>query len=165
MLNYAEQNALLLPGRVPGYSRSDVKLLPSSVSKRLIWRVYQIAAVNDGSIHTVAYSTFNRLWRTLLPSIIIMRPMTHLCWQCQKNSTAILRSANVSDEEKTDAVLAALEHLCIVKVEPSFYTSSCADCSQSVRAHFVHDSVFVPPPPACRISANSDDSVRVLRRR
>ena len=36
VLNYTEQNALLLPGRVPGYSRSDIKLLPSSVSKRAI---------------------------------------------------------------------------------------------------------------------------------
>ena len=157
MLNYTEQNGLLLPGRVPGYSRTDVKLLPSSVSKRLIWRVYQIAAENDGSIHTVAYTTFNRLWRTLLPSIVIMRPMTDLCWQCQKNSTALLRSTNVSDEEKTDAVLAAHEHLRIVKVERSLYTSSCAECSESVRAHFVQNSVFVPPPPGCRIPANTND--------
>ena len=157
MLNYTEQNGLLLPGRVPGYSRTDVKLLPSSVSKRLIWRVYQIAAENDGSIHTVAYTTFNRLWRTLLPSIVIMRPMTDLCWQCQKNSTALLRSTNVSDEEKTDAVLAAHEHLRIVKVERSLYTSSCAECSESVRAHFVQNSVFVPPPPGCRIPAITND--------
>ena len=116
VLNYAEQNPLLLPGRVPGYSRSDVKLLPSSVSKCMIWKVYQTAAENDGSMHTVACSTFNRLWRTLLPSIvIIMRPMTNLCWQCQKNSTALLRSANVYDEEKMDTVLAAHEHLRIVR--------------------------------------------------
>ena len=30
LLNYTEQHALLLPGRVPGYSRDDIKLLPSS---------------------------------------------------------------------------------------------------------------------------------------
>lgn len=28
LISYAEQNALLLPGRIPGYSRSDIKLLP-----------------------------------------------------------------------------------------------------------------------------------------
>lgn len=32
LLNYSEQNELLLPGWVPGYTRSDIKLLPSSVS-------------------------------------------------------------------------------------------------------------------------------------
>ena len=31
--NYAEENALLLPGRIPGYKRDDIKLLPSSQSK------------------------------------------------------------------------------------------------------------------------------------
>ena len=34
--NYAEENALLLPGRIPGYKRDDIKLLPSSRSKR-VW--------------------------------------------------------------------------------------------------------------------------------
>ena len=33
LLNFADQNCLLLPGRIPGYSRSDIKLLPSSLSK------------------------------------------------------------------------------------------------------------------------------------
>ena len=47
LLNYAEQNALLLPGRVLGYSQSDLKLLPSSVSKRQIWKVYKEAAKSD----------------------------------------------------------------------------------------------------------------------
>ena len=30
LLNYSEVNGVLLPGRVPGYSSSDIKLLPSS---------------------------------------------------------------------------------------------------------------------------------------
>ena len=33
--NYAEQNAILLPGRIPGYKRDDIKLLPSSESKKV----------------------------------------------------------------------------------------------------------------------------------
>jgi hypothetical protein len=90
LLNYAEQNALL-PGRVPGYSRSDIKLLPSSVSKRGIWKTYHSAADEETSIHAVAYTTFCRLWRSLLPSVVIMKPMTDLCWMCHQNSTAILR--------------------------------------------------------------------------
>ncbi|MCG8623584.1 MAG: hypothetical protein MJE68_16530, partial [Proteobacteria bacterium] len=39
----AEQHALL-PGRIPGYSCSDIQLVPSSVSKRKVWRVYHAAA-------------------------------------------------------------------------------------------------------------------------
>ena len=33
--NYAEQHAILLPGRIPAYKRDDLKLLPSSDSKKV----------------------------------------------------------------------------------------------------------------------------------
>ena len=33
ILNTAEEQALLLPGRVPGFKRIDVKLLPSYLTK------------------------------------------------------------------------------------------------------------------------------------
>ena len=33
--NYAEENAILLPGRIPSYKRDDIKLLPSSRSKKV----------------------------------------------------------------------------------------------------------------------------------
>jgi hypothetical protein len=65
LFSYAEQHALLLPGRIPGYSRDDLQLLPSSVSKRAVWKVYHDAAEADRTIHPVAYPTFCYLWRTL----------------------------------------------------------------------------------------------------
>jgi len=34
--NYAEQHAILLPGRIPGFKRDDVSVLPSSDSKQVI---------------------------------------------------------------------------------------------------------------------------------
>lgn len=55
--SYAEQHALLLPGWIPGYTRTDIQLLPSSESKRAVWRVYCEAA-GVSTIHPVAYSTF-----------------------------------------------------------------------------------------------------------
>ena len=36
--NYAEENAILLPGRIPGYKRDDIKLLPSSCSKAMSYK-------------------------------------------------------------------------------------------------------------------------------
>lgn len=38
--NFAEVNALLLPGRVAGFKRADLRLLPSTNSKASIWRDY-----------------------------------------------------------------------------------------------------------------------------
>lgn len=34
--SYCEQHAILLPGRIPGYKRDDMKLLPSSNSKKVL---------------------------------------------------------------------------------------------------------------------------------
>ena len=91
---------MVLPGRVPGYKRSDIQLLPSSTTKHKVWELYQQAAA-VGSTRPVCYSTFTSLWRQLLPHVVVMKPMSDLCWLCQQNSTAITRSANRPEEEKT----------------------------------------------------------------
>ena len=156
LYSYAEQHALLLPGRIPGYSCTDIQLLPSSVSKRAVWRVYHEAAEGANTIHSVAYSTFCYLWRTLVPSIVVMKPRSDLCWQCQQNSTAITRSANLSDSEKSAVLGDALEHLRIVKMERSHYKSVCEECKESIQAHFVVNGNFSPPPYS-QTPANSVD--------
>ena len=123
LVNHAENNAILLPGRIPGYKETDIKLLPSSTSKRRIWRFYHESVQSINAEHSVAYSTFNKLWKSLLPSIISMKPMTDLCWICQKNSTAIVRAANSSD-----IIKAAENHLFLVQLERSFYKTTCDSC-------------------------------------
>ena len=95
-----EANAMVLPGRVPGYKRSDIQLLPSSTTKHNVWELYQQAAA-VGSTRPVCYSMFTFLWRQLLPHVVVMKPMSDLCWLCQQNSTATTRSANRPEEEKT----------------------------------------------------------------
>ena len=72
-------HGLLLPGRVPGYSRSDIKLLPSSVSKRGIWRVYS-EGMSEAGNRAAAYRTFCRQWKELLPSLVVTKPLSDLCW-------------------------------------------------------------------------------------
>ena len=91
---------MVLPGRVPGYKSSDIQLLPSSTTKHQVWELYQQAASTQ-SMRPVCYSTFTSLWRQLLPHVVVMKPMSDLCWMCQKNSTAITRSANRPEEDKT----------------------------------------------------------------
>ena len=38
----------------------------------------------------------------MLPELTICKPMSDLCWVCMKNSTAIIRSANKSETEKSE---------------------------------------------------------------
>ena len=115
---YSEANAILLPGmfpcvcggvydglyvitgRIPGYKNSDLQLLPSSTTKRAVWEKY-VAANSETTARLAKYSTFCYLWRLYAPRITIMKPMTDLCWICQKNSTAMIRSANKTEEEKS----------------------------------------------------------------
>ena len=78
IMNVAEDQALLLPGRVPGFKRIDVKLLPSSMTKSRLWKSYQGACAAVGH-ESVGYSKFCDLWTQLCPFIVIMRPVSDLC--------------------------------------------------------------------------------------
>ena len=82
--NYAEDHAILLPGRIPGYKRSDLQLLPCSTTKRSVWNICCSATTTISHVHCVAYTTFNLIWRKLLPYILPTRPMTDLCAVCHQ---------------------------------------------------------------------------------
>ena len=101
LLQYAEDHAILLPGRIPGYKRDDLQLLPSSTTKREVWESYHRAA-SGSSIKAVCYSLFCSLWKQLTPQVVVTRPMSDLCWTCQQNSTLIMRAHNRPVEEKSE---------------------------------------------------------------
>ena len=145
LLNFWSIMPILLPGRVPGYRNTDLKLLPSSVCKRGIWKVYKESAESASLVHLVAYTTFCHLWRSLLPSIILMKPMSDLCWTC------------LSDTEKSSTIKAAQDHLTLVQLERSFYKTTCDTCRQQIYDHFTINDTFEPPPINSDILPNSND--------
>ena len=54
ILQYAEDHAILLPGRIPGYKRDDLQLLPSSTTKREVWNIYHSTASADTDTKAVS---------------------------------------------------------------------------------------------------------------
>ena len=40
ILNYADIHGLVLPGQVLGFARDDIKILPGSITKKALWKVY-----------------------------------------------------------------------------------------------------------------------------
>jgi hypothetical protein len=62
---------------------SQFQVLPSSLSKKDIWKKYSEAAA-PAEVKIVSYVSFVRLWRQLLPFIAISKPMSDLCWTCQQ---------------------------------------------------------------------------------
>lgn len=65
-----------------------------------VWGVYKVCCDQVDS-RVLVYTTFCSYWRKLLPQIIITKPRTDLCWQCQQNNTLILKATNKSAEEKS----------------------------------------------------------------
>lgn len=122
--NVAEEQALLLPGRVPGFKRIDVKLLPSSLTKHTLWKTYQDACHAVGHV-AVGYSKFGDLWKQLCPFVLIMRPATDLCWTCQKNNNHIHRVANLGEAEKAEVVRQQERHLQLAMGERDYYKTCC----------------------------------------
>lgn len=46
---YASQNALVLPGRVPGFKRDDVQLLPSAHTATKVYQCYTDSLIGTGN--------------------------------------------------------------------------------------------------------------------
>ena len=131
--NVAEEQALLLPGRVPGFKRIDVKLLLSNLTKHGLWKTYFDICTSTGQV-SVGYSKFCDLWNQLCPFILIMQPATDLCWTCQKNNSQINKSANLPEAEKVD-VVRKQEHLRLASGEREYYKMSCKETKVRVQAH------------------------------
>ena len=68
IVNYAETHAMSLPGRVPGYARDNLKLLPSSCSRKVMYDGY-VGACKLAGNRVCSLVLFRRLWRQLVPFI------------------------------------------------------------------------------------------------
>ena len=136
----AEEQAFLLPGRVPGFKRMDVKRLPSNLTKHGLWRRYADICASIGQV-SVGYSKFCDLWNQLCPFILIMRLATDLCWTCQRNTNTIHRTANLPEAEKAEAVRTQQEHLRLASGEQEHYKSCCEESKHRVQ-HFLQEVDF-----------------------
>ena len=92
----------------------------------------------------VGYSMFRDLWNQLGPFIMIMRPVTDLCWTCQKNNNCIEKSVNLPEVEKAEAVKAQ-EHLLRAVGERTFYQRLCHESKENLQ-HYIKDVNFSVRP-------------------
>lgn len=132
--------------------------------------MYKLSA-DEADIKAAAYTTFCRLWRQLVPQIMVMKPMSDLCWVCQQHSRAIMRSANTPEEEKTQVTRTYLHtedgwhtlayscrqvlkdaeaHLHLATQERSYYRSVIDTSKEALKDTFtVNGELQVPPICAC----------------
>lgn len=142
--SYAEDHALDLPGRVSSHARADIQLLPSSTSKAEIYRLY-VLSMNQLELRCVADSTFRSLWLELLPRIVLSRPMTDLCWECQRNNRAISVTSNLPDIVKQAKLKKQQQHLEVVHQERKVYQ----DMVNSSKLTLQHSGMQLGPNQPC----------------
>ena len=149
--NYVEDNAIALPGRIPGQKSDDIRLLPSSDTKVGIWRFYRTACLNSNS-RSVGYSKFLKLWKELFIDVVIAKPMTDLCNTCQQNNSAILRESCLPGDERSARALEQDRHLEITRREREFYKASCKTSKETYENVF--DQIdFTKSRPPCSLDA------------
>ena len=124
--NFAEANSLPLPGRMLKFHDYNIMLLPTNVSKASVHRAYvksseELELTRDTPVRTFGYREFWRLWSEVVPFIRSMPPADDLCFTCQNNSTSIMKSSNLSEDEKTKRLLLAQEHLEVSKQQRLYY--------------------------------------------
>ena len=124
VVNYAEANAILLPGRTPGHWKSDVKLLPTNCTKKTV-SVQYCSSVDAAGTRKASLRTFRRRWHQLLSYFVTMRPAIDLCWYFQKGMTQLARSANLPDAEKSAAVRDYEDYLRRATMKRSCYNQVC----------------------------------------
>ena len=132
LTNYADENAVLLPGRILGFKNDDIRLLSSSEKKVNVWRTFKRACEATDK-QAVCYTKFIKLWEQFHPEVVVAKPMTDLCLTCQQNTSKLLRSANLPDREKSECVLAQKEHLNCIQTERDFYRNACTESKNNLK--------------------------------
>ena len=111
--------------------------------------MYHYASTAAGHV-AVGYSKFCDLWKQLCPFIVIMRPASDLCWTCQKNNNQILKSANLPETQKAEAVKQQEAHLKLAAEERDFYKSCCKTTKDALVDH-LKDVDFSEKRVACSL--------------
>ena len=121
-------------------------MLPTCVSKAQLWRDYKAASPPGQRV--VRLSSFRSLWRQLLPYVVVGRPMSDLCWVCQRNNSHILRAVNIPEEMKSATLLTQETHLRRATSERSAYQLMCAQAKEAAQTHGITELGRSDHPPS-----------------
>jgi len=137
--NFAENNALAMPGRLCNYKNADLKLLPSSMTKKYVYDLYcaahthEHATVAELPVHTSCEPMSLRLWyitwNDLCRNVVAQLPRSDLCALCQQNQTTVGKMRNLDEDKKLDLIGKCQEHLVTVQKERELYSTLITSCN------------------------------------
>lgn len=84
---------------------------------------------------------FLQIWKDVLPHISTMKPASDLCFECQQLMSLIMRSAHLSEDEKSERLRNAERHLQSAKAERQWYNGQIEECKKEdcCKMHFCFD--------------------------
>ena len=131
LANYVEENAIVLPGSIPGFKNDEVKVLSSSETKIGVWRKYETAC-RASDKRAVGSSKFFQMWEQFYPDVVISKPMTDLCITCQQNANKLQRATNLPESEKAEILKDNQDHINSAQREREFYRNSCTNSQKTL---------------------------------
>ena len=152
--NYVKENAICLPGRIPGFKNDDIKVLSSSESKTSVWRAYDTTC-KTADMRAVSCRKFLQLWEQFYPNVVVAKPMTDICLTCQQNTSKLQRSANLSDREKSECLKAHQDHLNCAQTEREHYKNSCANSEKALETIGTETLLNHESRDACSLNATA----------
>ena len=132
LANYVEENAIVLPGRIPGFKSDDVKVLPSSDTKIGVLANVRGSLSSFGQTSSQPPSKFLQTWGQFYPDVVVSKPMTDLCITCQQNTNKLQRAANLLESEKAELLKDHQDHINSAQLEREFYRNSCTNSQKTL---------------------------------
>lgn len=129
--NFAEQNAILLPGRASTIYNASLKLLPSNETKLSVYNKYLASFTEEVTEKPVSSKVFSNIWRETCRDVVIMRPRSDLCNTCQKHYTSGSQMAQATEEEKMETLMKMRSHLELVAKERAFYKQTIKESRET----------------------------------
>ena len=130
ILQYADGHAILLPGRIPGYRRYDLQLLPSSTKKRKVWLLYH----NIGRRRHKGSWLFSFLPESTCGGEIRGNLLYNVCvctYKCIQHNYIHILSQLIQALHKVE------EHLLLVTQECSVYREVLKESKRQIMSRFV----------------------------
>ena len=131
LANCVEENAIVLPGRIPGFKSDKVKVLTSCETKIGVWRTYETAC-RALDKRAVGSSTFLQMWGQFYPDVVVSKAMTDLCITCQQNTNKLQRAANLLESESAELLRNHQDHIKSAQREREFYRHSCTNSQKTL---------------------------------
>ena len=71
--NFVDENAALLPGRIPGFKNEDIQLLSLNETKVHLWKCFT-RACEESNKQPVCYTKFTDFWKQFFPNVVMAKP-------------------------------------------------------------------------------------------